>query len=88
MNPPVPSSRPKFSITVNGGFTPVSFKSLGMKNKTVLETLVCSHNASLAKASWSKYGTAEQHKKGAEKLTGVSFSYRFTKERFYHSSNM
>ena len=54
------SSRPKFSPTVKGEFTPASFKTLGVKIKAVLETLVRSGKASWAKATWPTYGTAER----------------------------
>ena len=45
----------------------------------VLELLSQRANESLAKATWSKYSTAVNHLEEAEKVTGVHFSYPFTK---------
>ena len=72
--------KPKFATRIKGGFTPASFKTLGVKNRAVLEALVQAGNASLAHATWNKYGTAERHMRGAEKMTRVKFSYPFTRE--------
>ena len=54
-------NKPKFATRIKGGFTPASFKTLGVKNKAVLEALV---QAGLAKVTWNKYGTAERHMRG------------------------
>ena len=75
---PAPSTRPKHSTRAKGGFIAASFQTLGIKNKEIVDCLVCWGNGSLTQSTWAKYGTATRHMEGAEKATGVKFAFPFT----------
>ena len=51
---------------------------MGIQNKRILQILAEAENGSLAQSTWQKYNSAQRHIKGAEKTSGVRFSFPFT----------
>jgi hypothetical protein len=74
---PVPTKEPKYSKTVEGGYTMESFREYNLP-ESIVTVIVEAANLSLAKNTWSSYNTAENHIKRCEADTGVEIRFPMT----------